>query len=161
MRVHSPLNIMACRFANSVQNILTATRRTHSAARLVRTRSLTALEISRDLQTAMWASHRLYTLNLFWFWLDHFIQFCHNRPKHFDGTKTHDFCSKACAKNALPQRKSTGGGWTTGLSNNAQSTNHVANQNTSGVCQAPGCTNPPHMGYDYCSLAHKTSVFLR
>ncbi|KAF9556030.1 ADP-ribosylation [Agrocybe pediades] len=104
--------------------------------------------------------------------------FCHNRPKHNDGTKTHDFCSKACAKNALPQRKGTGSGWTAaGLSSSSQSIsmNPVAHQqnntntatsttaasttttaSTTAVCQAPGCTNPPHMGHDYCSLAHKT-----
>ncbi|KAF8808619.1 ADP-ribosylation [Phlegmacium glaucopus] len=72
--------------------------------------------------------------------------FCHNRPKYSDGTKTHDFCSKACAKSANGplQRKPTTGA------------------NGKAVCQAPGCQNPPHslgngpgLGYEYCSMAHK------
>ncbi|CAA7269535.1 unnamed protein product [Cyclocybe aegerita] len=67
-------------------------------------------------------------------------KFCHNRPKYSDGTKIHDYCSKACAKNAAgPHRKGTGGTTT-----------------PTGLCQAPGCQNPPHTGHDYCSMAHKT-----
>ncbi|KAF9533957.1 hypothetical protein CPB83DRAFT_417181 [Crepidotus variabilis] len=63
--------------------------------------------------------------------------FCHNRPKYFDGSKSHDYCSKACAKTANTHKKGT-------------------LNNSIAVCQAPGCTNPPHSGgHEYCSIAHK------
>ncbi|KAF8805453.1 ADP-ribosylation, partial [Phlegmacium glaucopus] len=79
--------------------------------------------------------------------------FCHNNPKYSDGTRTHDFCSKTCAKSAKSanrplQRKPT------------------TKANGQAVCQAPGCQNPPRTGngpgldYNlYCSMAHKLLVF--
>ncbi|KAJ8693295.1 hypothetical protein PTI98_010529 [Pleurotus ostreatus] len=63
---------------------------------------------------------------------------CHIRPKYNDGTKTHPFCGKACAK------KANGGG---GKS----------------ICRAPGCQKPTYTTSngtqsEFCSLAHKTLV---
>nr|GAT47414.1 predicted protein [Mycena chlorophos] len=68
--------------------------------------------------------------------------FCGVRPKHFDGKRTHPFCSKACSKNASAQ-------------------NPQLKPNAKGLCHAPGCTKPAHTNSDgssgsYCSLAHKT-----
>ncbi|KAF8808435.1 ADP-ribosylation [Phlegmacium glaucopus] len=66
--------------------------------------------------------------------------FCHNRPKYSDGTKTHDFCSKTCANSANRplQRKPT------------------TRTNVKAICQASGCQNPPQgngprLAYKYCS----------
>jgi len=85
-------------------------------------------------------------------------QFCHNRPKFVDGAKTHDFCSKACARTAFPQRKGSSIGKSSQPSASSQPTNAQSHNTPPAVCQAPGCTNPPHPGHDYCSIAHKKFI---
>jgi hypothetical protein len=85
-------------------------------------------------------------------------QFCHNRPKFVDGAKTHDFCSKACARTAYPQRKGSSIGKSSQPSASSQPTNSQSHNTPPAVCQAPGCTNPPHPGHDYCSIAHKKFI---
>jgi len=75
--------------------------------------------------------------------------FCHNRPRYFDGTQTHPFCSKACAKNAMVAAKTS------------QRKSSSANRKVATLCQAPGCQNPQHINANgtstgYCSVAHKT-----
>lgn len=92
------------------------------------------------------------------------------RPKHFDGTKTHPFCSKACAKNAngltngLARKQTLNGGAQPSKGEAALHGNE--NDQTElcsapGICQAPNCQNTVHTNAngslgEYCSMAHKT-----
>ncbi|KAF8910517.1 hypothetical protein CPB84DRAFT_1812677 [Gymnopilus junonius] len=113
---------------------------------------------------------------------------CQLRPKHFDGNKTHPYCSKTCANKKINnQNGSISGSSNLGNCNfchnrpkysdgtkthdycskacarNANGPQRKATGGSSApvLCQAPGCQNPPHAGgHDYCSLAHKTSVML-
>jgi len=87
-------------------------------------------------------------------------QFCHQRPKHNDGTKIHPYCGKGCAANAAKQNPSPANGQ--GKSQCLPSSIAILDALTvvaSGVCQAHGCQKPVYNGTgDFCSLAHKTYV---
>lgn len=101
--------------------------------------------------------------------------YCQLRPKYFDGTKTHPYCSKSCANKIKASNPKTGSGATNGNCDfchnrpkyndgtrthdfcskacarsaggpQRRSTMPGAGANSKAVCQAPGCQNPPHGG---------------
>ncbi|KAF9001573.1 hypothetical protein BDQ17DRAFT_1391048 [Cyathus striatus] len=103
---------------------------------------------------------------------------CHLRPKHFDGNKTHPYCSKTCANKAKASSvSSTPPTSIVSVSPGNCDFCHNRPKYFDGtrihpfcskacariaVCQAPGCNNPPHINTngtssDYCSNAHKLS----
>lgn len=47
-------------------------------------------------------------------------QFCHDRPRYFDGTRTHRFCSKACAKKAKQSQRISSVNFNAGASNDTE-----------------------------------------
>ncbi|TFK27463.1 ADP-ribosylation [Coprinopsis marcescibilis] len=110
---------------------------------------------------------------------------CQAKPKYFDGSKTHPYCSKTCATTkpkSAPNGFKTGSGGANGNCDfcrnrpkytdgarthdycskacarhaNPQRKQSALAPASGQTCQAPGCTNPPHPTGDYCSLAHKT-----
>lgn len=103
---------------------------------------------------------------------------CHQRPKYYDGTMTHPYCTKTCA-NKAKLANTTGNCDYCGMrpkfhdghrthdfcskacAASAYSPGRKGGNGGKGTCQAPGCTKPPHASRngtvgDYCSMAHKT-----
>lgn len=92
-------------------------------------------------------------------------QVCHSRPQHFDGTRTHPYCSKTCARkmktngpkqNAIPIVAS--GEIIATLNSSPLIQSHAL-----GICHVPGCNKPVHQSNNvsakYCSQSHKRCAF--
>ncbi|KAF8890341.1 hypothetical protein CPB85DRAFT_263149 [Mucidula mucida] len=77
--------------------------------------------------------------------------FCHTRPKRWEGTRRHDYCSKTCADKARPQQSAP-------PSTNARPPLANKNASASGVCEYSGCSSIVTGGARYCTQHYQQAL---